>query len=654
MSIALLLLLACFPGREDYEEVRAHLQDRDGDGYITVRYGGEDCDDEDAAVNPGAVELCDEVDNDCDSDTDKDGAEDVVTWYADGDGDGFGSDLTASVSCDAPSAVSVVDGGDCDDGDATVNPLAPELCGGADEDCDGVVDEAGAADAPSWFLDEDGDGYGSDASEVIACDSPGDGYVMDGGDCDEDENDVNPGVVEACNDGVDNDCDGRAGACEIAGAVDLAGAGIWSFVLDNDDGDQQVGDALVRAGTFAGEGAEGFFATSDVRDASPGSRGPGLVLVGLLDLLNAESAGFPDDLAVSVDSAIELITADVETFDLDGDGNLDVLLGASSGPDWDGGVMVVMGGARTEAPSLPSESDWTLQSDVPSDLVGASVAGLLEETAVVLVGQPGSESDSAGRVDLIPWVAGGSATVADRVARISGSEGGARLGTEILTQDLNGDGFAEAVLGMPWSQTSEDSYGEIRVFEGPFSSDLALEEADAVVWLEDGHLGELGSVVTAAPGLGGDGTPTLVFGAPGYQDVGAVFLIEGQLDAKTDLSASSKVIGLEVDSRFGASLAGGGDLDGDGVTDLAIGAPDSSPGGHQAGQVFLFYGPVSGTLSTDVSAAQIHYSPGSEEFGHAVTFTADLGVNGQEGLVISDPSAAGGLGAVFYLPGSGL
>lgn len=119
-----------------YGGAGALAPDRDADGAGTSDWGGDDCDDADGAVYPGADEVCDDKDNDCDGDTDED-AIDVGSWFADADADGYG-DPTPVVGCDAP-ALSADNGEDCDDADATVYPGAAEVHGdGLDQDCDGL------------------------------------------------------------------------------------------------------------------------------------------------------------------------------------------------------------------------------------------------------------------------------------------------------------------------------------------------------------------------------------------------------------------------------------------------------------------------------------------------------------------------------------
>jgi len=113
--------------------------DADGDGYDDAALGGTDCDDSDASVNPGASELCDGLDNDCDGSIDEN-AIDAGTWYADADGDGYGDAGRTQTACDQPTGY-VADSSDCDDRDASTHPGAAEILGdGVDNDCDGAID----------------------------------------------------------------------------------------------------------------------------------------------------------------------------------------------------------------------------------------------------------------------------------------------------------------------------------------------------------------------------------------------------------------------------------------------------------------------------------------------------------------------------------
>ena len=107
-------------------------------GYVA---DNTDCDDGATAVNPGAAEDCDSIDNDCDGTVDEGDAVDALTWYADTDTDGYGDASSSTTACSVPSGY-VADDTDCDDGATAVFPGATEVCDGIDNNCDGTVDEA--------------------------------------------------------------------------------------------------------------------------------------------------------------------------------------------------------------------------------------------------------------------------------------------------------------------------------------------------------------------------------------------------------------------------------------------------------------------------------------------------------------------------------
>jgi len=120
------------------------LTDVDADGFDSTDIdGGTDCDDGDDTLHPGAAEICDDQDNDCDGLVD-DQDDDVVgasTWYFDADHDAYGDESDSMTACIQPWGY-VGQAGDCDDQDPALNPLADEVCSdGLDNDCDDATDE---------------------------------------------------------------------------------------------------------------------------------------------------------------------------------------------------------------------------------------------------------------------------------------------------------------------------------------------------------------------------------------------------------------------------------------------------------------------------------------------------------------------------------
>lgn len=171
------------------------------DGYVP---NPDDCDDTNDMVNPARDEVCNGADDNCDEVTDTD-AVDRTMYYPDADVDTWGAEDGLVLSCSNPDpALYVERSGDCNDMDGFVSPDATEVCDLVDNDCDDVVDEDDAADAPTWYFDDDRDAYGDPTLTTRACSLPA-GYVSNPDDCDDTRNERYPGNPEVC-DGIDNDC----------------------------------------------------------------------------------------------------------------------------------------------------------------------------------------------------------------------------------------------------------------------------------------------------------------------------------------------------------------------------------------------------------------------------------------------------------------
>lgn len=197
--------------------------DHDGDGY-SIAEG--DCDDTNGAIYPGAPDLADGLNNDCDDETDE-GSPDF-----DDDGDGF-SDIE----------------GDCDDSDVLINPQAEERINDIDDNCNGTIDE------------------GTDAY-----DDDGDGSTENGGDCNDLSSAVHPNAVEIL-DGIDNNCDGTTD--EGTAAYDDDQDGYTELQGDCDDDPLGAGQAASPVGIEIADGIDndcngiiddGDFATDDDLD----------------------------------------------------------------------------------------------------------------------------------------------------------------------------------------------------------------------------------------------------------------------------------------------------------------------------------------------------------------------------------------------------
>src|SRR5262249_29597292 len=141
-------------------------------GYVP---NNDDCNDARADVYPGHPEVCDGVDNNCNSQVD----ENVQTvYYRDADGDGHGNPAATMQAC-SPPARYLTNNDDCNDAPADGFPGHAEVCDGVDNNCNAQIDEGVKS---TFYRDADGDGYGNAGVTTQACTAPA-GYVTDQTDC---------------------------------------------------------------------------------------------------------------------------------------------------------------------------------------------------------------------------------------------------------------------------------------------------------------------------------------------------------------------------------------------------------------------------------------------------------------------------------------
>ena len=643
--------------------------DSDGDGWASC----EECDDGDASIHPGADEYCDGDDNDCDGVIDEDSAVDASTWYFDADGDGYGNGRAPSVACSQPAGY-VANADDCSDVDATIYPGADEYCNGEDDDCDLYIDEDGAVDAPTFYIDADADGYGTEDTVVTdQCHSPS-GYAEDSGDCDDTDFDTNPGALEYC-DGEDDNCDG---VVDEATAVD-----VLNWYIDTDGDNYGNGATVSRAcnepsGYTADSGDCNDTDSTINPDADEYCDGTDNDCDGVTDESSAVDAdtwyadvdgdGYGDP-ARSVNACSQPLNYESDSSDCD-DGSAGINPGAdevcNDGIDnnCSGGFdpctmdlmdsdTIFLGAAANDqgARAVTTVSDWN--ADGVDDLLisarsGAGTAGI----NYLYYGS--SDIDTWGVLVMDTAAAGGA-----DVTFTGATAGDYAAVSNAASMDLSGDGAVDIAIG---SASPDAEAGRMWMVFGDYSSppsgDLSLADADATWSGEDGYDRAAGPDAIAYLGdMDGDGFNDMVVGANSADDNGSssgtAYLIYGPVSAGdhqlSDLD--DFIYGDVANDRIGKFVAAVGDTTGDGTPDLAAGTLYAN---SYAGTVYLFETAPTGSMAAADADVILDGEDLSDYAGGCVAGIGDHDGDGYDDYLIGatrDDTGAADAGAAYLVLG---
>ncbi len=388
-----------------------HFADKDGDGHGTAgqvkclcgpttaypAVEGDDCDDNDKDRYPGALEACDNKDNNCNGQVDEGVKE---TFYVDNDGDTFGAAYNTKEACSVPPGYSSK-GGDCNDFNGAIAPNKTEGCNLIDDDCDGQTDES--LPLVTVYVDLDGDAYGakgtpgtksclSDSSGDGTSDAAPKGYATVATDCNDSAATAYPGAPELC-DGQLNNCDGKVVDVQCPEIC----AGNWPIPIGATVGYPAIGQLDAATNTYevvtVGTGpVQVFTATGDELWSTPASI----------------AYSYPVLADVNLDGQVDVVTFE---------GNLVRVLNGKTGA-----VIESYSGAAVRVTGYRPGIAFDLDADGNIDLVG----GTDDHLSIIL--RNGS---------------GGAKTI-HKVAAPAGAYFSADVPAAV---DIDGDGDAEVVVG---------------------------------------------------------------------------------------------------------------------------------------------------------------------------------------------------------------
>jgi len=543
----------------------------------------------------------------------------------------------------APGGATVVRYADLEVRDATGRELPARMEAFVDGEVRGirlVVEDRNAvfpvvidplATSSSWTAESNQAGAEFGSSVAPAGDVNGDGF-----------SDVIVGAPKYDNGQTD---EGRA-YVYLGSASGLSATPAWT--AESDQASAQFGSSVATAGDVNGDGYSDVVVGAPLYGNVQASEGKAFVYHGSASGLattanwTAESNQASSQLAFSVASA----------GDVNGDGYSDLIVGAPyyDNPEADEGVAFVYHGSASGLAGSPST---TLERNQAGAQMGCAVSTAGDANgdgySDVLVGARKYvyNTTAGGAV----WFYHGTATGLDAsyASGIIGGQAGADYGFSVAPAgDMNGDGYADALIGAPLYDNPEIDEGIVRYLYG----DAAGPHLGPYTFESNQAGAKFGTSISTAGDVNGDGLADFIIGAPGYTNgqagEGAAVLMYGIYPGTVQWTAE----GDQAGASFGQSVAIAGDVDGDGLSDVIVGASKYDNGQTDEGRAFLYRGSREGLVGDTWTAES---DQANAQLGWALSTAGDVNGDGYADVIVGAPKYDNGQvdeGRAFLYGGS--
>jgi hypothetical protein len=424
-------------------------------------------------------------------------------------------------------------------------------------------------------------------------------------------------------------------------------------MVESNKADAYLGWSVAGAGDVNGDGYSDVIAGAQFFEN-------GQSLEGAVFVYHGSTTGINPTAAVILESnqAFALMGSAVASAgDVNGDGYSDLIvgnIGYSNGESGEGAAFIYHGSAS----GVNTTAAITLESDQEYANMGVSLAGAGDVNgdgySDIIVGAWFYDNGESGEGAFFVYHGSATGISTAYAARVESNQADANLGVSVAgAGDVNGDGYSDVIVGASDYDHGETDEGIAFVYHG---SPSGINTIPAIMLEGNQASAAFGSVVAGAGDVNGDGYSDVIVGAWLYDNgenaEGAAYIFHGSATGISN-TAAAIVEGNQASGFFGVYVAGAGDVNGDGFSDVIVGAYLYDHGETDEGAAFVYHGSATGINTT--AAAMVEGNQANAQFGVAASGAGDVNGDGYNDVMVGAWNYSNGLnteGVTFIYHGS--